>query len=504
MRRWPGRARRSSRAQRLWQVRRPAAPSQGPGGPRQTWLPSPLHQAGTAPRPPCIPPPPRTTTTTRPRPTRPPALTRPPTPRVPLHRAAAPAPSAADTAGTGAAGGMLRDLQLQQHAADEVSLPLRIMHGALRDIAARLLLDAARTAAAALAQPGSRWAPGLVRACMCVCVWGGGARAAPSLPYLCGQQRLVAGSWFLSSRTWPSSGGRLLAAAGAGPHARLRATCRWEGHLKLEEARLLRPGFRLVYWTNTAVLPLSDLAGGRGWRGWRGAPDGLAPAATHRPPFLRRCCPWPNPLPAAAQAPCSPPFSRKAAPPWLPPLSPPCPLPAPSPRLPPSRRPAPRRRLHRPPGGAGGGPGRAGPAAGAALAGAAVPGHPGRAAPGAGPPPGAGPTPCGTHARTHARTHIPSAAWPLPPGARPGRSGQAGREATASSGCRPARSPTRSAACVPAPSTGAWSPHRSRAAAAAALLLRRQSRPKRGAGLGAGRRECCAARCRRWMSRGCC
>jgi hypothetical protein len=87
---------------------------------------------------------------------------------------------------------MLRDLQLQQHAADEVALPLRIMHGVLRDISARLLLDAAHVAAMALTQPGSRWA----------------------------------------------------------------------GHAKVEEARVLRPGFRVLYWLTTAVVPLSDAAGG--------------------------------------------------------------------------------------------------------------------------------------------------------------------------------------------------------------------------------------------------
>jgi hypothetical protein len=119
--------------------------------------------------------------------------------------------------GTSAGAGMLRDLQLQQHAADEASLPLRIMHGVLRDISARLLLDAAHAAAMALLQPGSRWA----------------------------------------------------------------------GHMKVEEGRVLRPGFRVVYWLNTAVVPLTDPAGG---------PHGCV---------TRLCC-WPVLLACAAGLCCWP------------------------------------------------------------------------------------------------------------------------------------------------------------------------------------------------------
>eukprot|EP00877_Chromochloris_zofingiensis_P002782 jgi/Chrzof1/12504/Cz06g36200.t1 len=51
-----------------------------------------------------------------------------------------------------------RGLQLELHAADEYAAPLRVMHGALRDVSATLLLDAAHDAAKHLeTTPGSRW-----------------------------------------------------------------------------------------------------------------------------------------------------------------------------------------------------------------------------------------------------------------------------------------------------------------------------------------------------------
>lgn len=50
-----------------------------------------------------------------------------------------------------------RGLQLDLYGADEISLPLRLMHAVLRDVAARILLREVETAASQLAAAGSKW-----------------------------------------------------------------------------------------------------------------------------------------------------------------------------------------------------------------------------------------------------------------------------------------------------------------------------------------------------------
>jgi hypothetical protein len=52
---------------------------------------------------------------------------------------------------------MKRGLGLEECKANEVAAPLREMHGVLRDVAVQLLLEGVRSAAEALAAPGSRW-----------------------------------------------------------------------------------------------------------------------------------------------------------------------------------------------------------------------------------------------------------------------------------------------------------------------------------------------------------
>jgi hypothetical protein len=65
--------------------------------------------------------------------------------------------SGASAAGKAAAKDAGRGLQLDQYAADEISIPLRVMHGVLRDVAAQVLLHEVRAAAEKLAGPGSKW-----------------------------------------------------------------------------------------------------------------------------------------------------------------------------------------------------------------------------------------------------------------------------------------------------------------------------------------------------------
>jgi hypothetical protein len=65
--------------------------------------------------------------------------------------------SSASAAGKDAAKDAGRGLQLDQYAADEISIPLRVMHGVLRDVAAQVLLHEVRAAAEKLAGPGSDW-----------------------------------------------------------------------------------------------------------------------------------------------------------------------------------------------------------------------------------------------------------------------------------------------------------------------------------------------------------
>ncbi|KAF6258599.1 hypothetical protein COO60DRAFT_1101947 [Scenedesmus sp. NREL 46B-D3] len=65
--------------------------------------------------------------------------------------------SGASASGRDAAKDAGRELQLDKFAADEVTIPLRVMHGVLRDVAAQVLLHEVRAAAEKLAGPGSRW-----------------------------------------------------------------------------------------------------------------------------------------------------------------------------------------------------------------------------------------------------------------------------------------------------------------------------------------------------------
>jgi hypothetical protein len=65
--------------------------------------------------------------------------------------------SASAAAGKDAAKDAGRGLQLDQYAADEISIPLRVMHGVLRDVAAQVLLHEVRAAAEKLAGLGSDW-----------------------------------------------------------------------------------------------------------------------------------------------------------------------------------------------------------------------------------------------------------------------------------------------------------------------------------------------------------
>jgi hypothetical protein len=65
--------------------------------------------------------------------------------------------SGVSAAGRDAAKDAGRGLQLDQYAADEISIPLRVMHGVLRDVAAQVLLHEVRAAAEKLAGPGSKW-----------------------------------------------------------------------------------------------------------------------------------------------------------------------------------------------------------------------------------------------------------------------------------------------------------------------------------------------------------
>jgi hypothetical protein len=71
-------------------------------------------------------------------------------------------PAASTVTGlSGAAGGesaKQRGLQMDLYGADEVTLPLKIMHAVLRDIAARTLLEEVSRVAQQLAAPGSKWA----------------------------------------------------------------------------------------------------------------------------------------------------------------------------------------------------------------------------------------------------------------------------------------------------------------------------------------------------------
>jgi hypothetical protein len=71
-------------------------------------------------------------------------------------------PAASTVTGlSGAAGGesaKQRGLQMDLYGADEVTLPLKIMHAVLRDIAARTLLEEVSCVAQQLAAPGSKWA----------------------------------------------------------------------------------------------------------------------------------------------------------------------------------------------------------------------------------------------------------------------------------------------------------------------------------------------------------
>jgi hypothetical protein len=57
----------------------------------------------------------------------------------------------------GAAPDFTRGLDLERYKADEVTLPLLVMHGVLRDVSAQILLHDVRLAAERLTQPGSRW-----------------------------------------------------------------------------------------------------------------------------------------------------------------------------------------------------------------------------------------------------------------------------------------------------------------------------------------------------------
>jgi hypothetical protein len=65
--------------------------------------------------------------------------------------------SSASAAGKDDAKDAGRGLQLEKYAADEVTAPLRVMHGVLRDVAAQILLHEVRAAAEKLAAPGSKW-----------------------------------------------------------------------------------------------------------------------------------------------------------------------------------------------------------------------------------------------------------------------------------------------------------------------------------------------------------
>lgn len=71
-------------------------------------------------------------------------------------------PAASTVTGlSGAAGGEAakqRGLQVDLYGADEVTLPLKIMHAVLRDVAARTLLEEVSRVAQQLAAPGSKWA----------------------------------------------------------------------------------------------------------------------------------------------------------------------------------------------------------------------------------------------------------------------------------------------------------------------------------------------------------
>ncbi|WIA18957.1 hypothetical protein OEZ85_003626 [Tetradesmus obliquus] len=65
--------------------------------------------------------------------------------------------SSASAAGKDASKDAGRGLHLDKYAADEITAPLRVMHGVLRDVAAQILLHEVRAAAEKLAGPGSKW-----------------------------------------------------------------------------------------------------------------------------------------------------------------------------------------------------------------------------------------------------------------------------------------------------------------------------------------------------------
>lgn len=63
----------------------------------------------------------------------------------------------ADPEGDGGGSDPHRGLQLSKYAADETTLPLRVMHAVLRDVAAQMLLQEVRRSAQQLVAPGSKW-----------------------------------------------------------------------------------------------------------------------------------------------------------------------------------------------------------------------------------------------------------------------------------------------------------------------------------------------------------